>query len=241
MTQDSDCGAGALICIPTYNEAGNIAPITEAVLARAPLAHILIADDNSPDGTGEIADTLSAKDARIHVLHRLVKNGLARAYLASFDWALSRDYRYIFTFDADFSHDPQYIPRFFSVLAQGDADVVVGSRLVPGGGSENWPLHRKVLSRAGNLYSQKVLRVPVRDLTGGFNAFTREALTAILQRELGSAGYSFEIELKYRAVRSGLIVKEEPIIFREREVGKSKMSFSIILEGFRQVLKLKYK
>jgi dolichol-phosphate mannosyltransferase len=239
MARNSAGGQGALICVPTYNEAENIAPLAAAVLVHAPLAHILIADDNSPDGTGEIADRLSAEEARIHVLHRPGKNGLAKAYLASFDWALARDYKYIFEFDADFSHDPVYIPRFYTLLSRGVADVVVGSRQVGEGGTENWPSHRRLISRAGNLYARIVLQVPVRDLTGGFNAYTREALMTILRDGVSSVGYCFQIELKYRAIRNGLVVKEEPIIFRDRVMGKSKMNFSIVLEGLRQVVKLK--
>jgi dolichol-phosphate mannosyltransferase len=239
MSSGNGRGAGALICIPTYNEAENIALITSAVLDQVPGAHILIADDNSPDGTGEIADRLAAGDEPIHVLHRSAKSGLAKAYLASFDWALARDYRYVFEFDADFSHNPIYLPEFIALLSSGVSDVVVGSRQVGNGGSENWPLHRRLLSMVGNHYARTVLGVPVRDLTGGFNGFTREALTMIIPGSILSLGYCFQIELKYKAARNGLAVREKPIIFRDRVLGKSKMNSSIILEGLRQMWRLR--
>ena len=231
-------GAGALICIPTYNERDNLPLIVPAVLASLPDAQVLVIDDNSPDGTGDLADELAAADSRIHVLHRTGKEGLGKAYLAGFAWALERDYEFIFEFDADFSHKPEYLPEFLHLL-QTEADVVVGSRRVPGGGVENWGAFRRFISWGGSVYSRTVLNVPIRDLTGGFNGFRRSALLSIGLDEVSSTGYCFQVELKYRACKADLRVVEAPIVFPDRTRGESKMSGDIFMEAVLQVWKLR--
>jgi dolichol-phosphate mannosyltransferase len=231
-------GDGAVICIPTYNEAENLPLIVPAVLASVPGAHVLVVDDNSPDGTGRLADELAAGDRRVKVLHRPGKQGLGKAYLAAFAWALANGYRYVFEFDADFSHDPQYLPGFVAALADG-ADMVIGSRRVKGGGVENWGVHRRAISWGGSFYSRAVLGVPVRDLTGGFNGFRRETLEGMDLGHVTSTGYCFQIELKYRAVRAGFRIVEAPIVFGDRVRGKSKMSSRIFAEALKQVWRLR--
>jgi dolichol-phosphate mannosyltransferase len=232
-----EIGRGALICVPTYNERENLERIVPAIFERVPAAHLLVIDDGSPDGTGAIADGLAADDARVHVLHRAEKQGLGRAYIAGFTWALERDFRFIVEFDADFSHDPAYLPEMLERLAE--ADVVVGSRRVPGGGVENWGAARRLVSSAGSLYSRAVLGVRVRDLTGGFNGFRREALERLDLGSISASGFAFQIEIKYRAVRAGLQVVEMPIVFRDRAAGRSKMSAGIFAEAMLGVLKLR--
>ncbi len=231
-------GAGAVICIPTFNERENLPLIVPAVLEAVPLAHVLVVDDNSPDGTGALADEMAAADSRIHVMHREGKKGLGKAYLAAFEWALERDYEFIFEFDADFSHKPEYLPTFLALL-DSSADVVVGSRRVRGGGVENWGAARRFISWGGSMYSRVVLQVPVRDLTGGFNGFRRDALQRIGLEQVSSTGYCFQVELKYRACKQGLRVVESPIIFPDRTRGESKMSGDIFLEAVTQVWKLR--
>ena len=231
-------GAGAVICIPTYNELENLPLIVPAVLAAVPEAHVLIVDDNSPDGTGDVADRLAMDDERIHVMHREGKKGLGKAYLAAFEWALAENYDFIFEFDADFSHKPEYLPGFLRLLA-GDAEVVVGSRRIRGGGVENWGVARRFMSWGGSMYARTVLSLPVRDLTGGFNGFRRDALLAIELDQVTSTGYSFQVELKCRACRAGLRVVESPIVFPDRTRGDSKMSGDIFLEAVKQVWKLR--
>jgi dolichol-phosphate mannosyltransferase len=238
MGEPGNRGAGAVICIPTYNELENLPLIVPAVLESVPEAHILVVDDNSPDGTGQVADELAAKDDRIHVLHRKGKEGLGKAYLAAFQWALDKGYEFIFEFDADFSHKPEYIPGFLDRLKK-DADVVVGSRRVSGGGVENWGAARRFISWGGSMYARTVLGVPIRDLTGGFNGFRRSALERIGLGEVSSTGYCFQVELKYRACKRGLRVVETPIVFPDRTRGESKMSSEIFLEAVKQVWKLR--
>ena len=228
----------ALVIIPTYNEVENLEPIVTQVLATDPRLEILVVDDNSPDGTGKLADTLAARDARVHVLHRPGKQGLGRAYLAGFDWALSRHYPFIFEMDADFSHDPKYLPRFLSEMDQG-ADVVLGSRYTPGGGTVNWGMGRQAISKGGSLYARSVLGIGVRDLTGGFKCFRREVLQGLDLSTVKSTGYAFQIELTYRAVRRGFKVREIPIVFEDRRVGKSKMSKKIFLEAVTMVWRIR--
>jgi dolichol-phosphate mannosyltransferase len=228
----------ALVIIPTYNERDNVGPITSAVLAAEPRVDVLIVDDNSPDGTGQVADELAAKEPRIRVLHRQQKQGLGRAYLHAFRWALEHGYQLIIEMDADFSHDPKYLPTLIDT-AQGGADLVLGSRYVSGGGTVNWGLGRKVLSRGGSLYARSVLGVSVRDLTGGFKCFNRRVLEAIDLDAVLSSGYGFQIELTYRALKKGFTVKEIPIVFEDRRVGQSKMSRKIFLEAVSVVWKLK--
>src|SRR5512137_1762469 len=204
-----------------------------AVLASAPSCDVLVVDDNSPDGTGRIADELAAADPRVHVLHRAGKEGLGKAYLAAFAWALARDYGLVLEMDCDFSHDPKYLPGMLA--AAEEADLVLGSRYVPGGGTVNWGAMRKVISRGGSLYARTILGLSVRDLTGGFKCFRREVLEGIDLPSVQCSGYAFQIELTYRAVRRGFRVKEVPIVFVDRRVGQSKMSRRIVLEALGKV------
>jgi dolichol-phosphate mannosyltransferase len=228
----------ALVIIPTYNERDNVAAITAAALAADPRIDVLIADDNSPDGTGKIADELAAKDPRVQVLHRAKKEGLGRAYLHAFAWGLERGYPYLIEMDADFSHDPKYLTPMLNE-AEAGADLVIGSRYVEGGGTVNWGPGRKVISRGGSLYARTILGVKLRDLTAGFVCFRRAVLQAIDLNAVKSSGYAFQIELKYRTLKAGFRVKEIPIIFEDRRVGQSKMSRKIFLEGLTMVWKLK--
>jgi dolichol-phosphate mannosyltransferase len=224
---------GAWLILPTYNEAENIEPLVRAVLphlASAGLEHtILVVDDNSPDGTGAIADRLAEELAEVRVLHRPQKQGLGRAYLAGFGVALAEGADLILEMDSDFSHDPADVPRLLA--ATGAADLVLGSRYVPGGGVEDWGIVRRILSRGGSAYARLLLGVPVRDLTGGFKCFHRRVLETIDLDGVHADGYGFQIELTYRAVQAGFTVAEVPITFRERRVGRSKMTARIALEA----------
>ena len=228
----------ACVVLPTYNERENLPEIVPAILAAAPELDVLVVDDSSPDGTGQLADALSTKDARVQVLHREKKEGLGRAYLAGFDRALSRGYGRILEMDADFSHDPSRLPALLQ--ASKTADVVLGSRYVEGGGTVNWGLGRRVLSRGGSLYARTILGLPVRDLTGGFKCFRREVLEGIDLPSVRSSGYAFQIELTYRSVRRGFSVQEIPITFVDRRVGKSKMSRRIVAEALFMVWKIRF-
>jgi dolichol-phosphate mannosyltransferase len=228
----------AVVCLPTYNERENIGPITEAILGATPEADILVVDDNSPDGTGKAADAIAAKNPRVHVLHRAGKEGLGKAYLAGFRWALDAGYPLVMEMDADFSHDPKYLPAMLELA--GKADLVLGSRNVPGGGTLNWGMGRRVLSRGGSLYARAILGVAIRDLTGGFKCFRREVLEAIDLPTVECSGYAFQIELTYRAIRKGYRVVELPIVFADRRVGQSKMSREIVLEAIRKVWTIRF-
>jgi dolichol-phosphate mannosyltransferase len=228
----------AVICIPTYNERDNLEPIVRAVLAAEPRADILVVDDNSPDGTGHLADELAQKEPRVRVLHREKKEGLGRAYLHAFRWALSQGYALVIEMDADFSHHPKYLPHLID-QALGGADLVLGSRYVEGGGTVNWGVGRKIISRGGSLYARSVLGIGVHDLTGGFKCFNRRVLEAIDLDSVKSSGYGFQIELTYRTLKKGFQVKEVPIVFEDRRVGQSKMSRKIFLEAFTMVWKLR--
>jgi dolichol-phosphate mannosyltransferase len=228
----------ALVCIPTYNERENIGPITEAVLKADPRVDILIVDDNSPDGTGKIADELAAREPRIRVLHREKKEGLGRAYLHAFRTALGMGYQYILEMDADFSHDPRYLPTFLDA-AEAGADLVLGSRYVTGGGTVNWGIGRQVISRGGSLYARSILGVGINDLTGGFKCFNRRVLETLDLDAVQSTGYAFQIELTYRTLKKGFTVREVPIVFEDRRVGHSKMSKKIFLEALTMVWKLR--
>ena len=225
--------ASAWLILPTYNEAQNLEPMVHAVLPQ--LAHtgaaptILVVDDASPDGTGAIADRLAGELDQVRVLHRESKDGLGRAYLAGFQAALDGGADLILQMDCDFSHDPADVPRL--IEAAGAADVVLGSRYVPGGGVENWALRRRIQSRGGCAYARMILRVPVRDLTGGFKCWNRRALEALDFDGVDAHGYGFQIEMTYRAIRAGLSVTEVPIVFRERREGQSKMTAWITLEA----------
>jgi dolichol-phosphate mannosyltransferase len=226
-------GRKALLCLPTYDERENLAPMIEAILAVAPALDVLVIDDNSPDGTGQLADQIATREPRVKVLHRAGKEGLGRAYLAGFAWALARDYGLVLEMDCDFSHDPKYLPGMLAAAAE--ADLVLGSRYVEGGGTVNWGLARKVISRGGSLYARTILGLSVRDLTGGFKCFRREVLEAIDLATVECTGYAFQIELTYRAVRRGFRVRELPITFADRRVGHSKMSRRIVLEAIGKV------
>jgi dolichol-phosphate mannosyltransferase len=224
---------GVWLILPTYNEADNLDALVRAVLSQlvgTGLRHtILVVDDSSPDGTGEIADRLASDLAPVRVLHRARKQGLGRAYLEGFGLALDSGADLVIEMDADFSHDPADVPRL--IAAAGAADLVLGSRYVTGGGVENWGLFRRLLSRGGCAYARLLLGIPVRDLTGGFKCFTRRVLEAIDLAEVHADGYAFQIELTYRAVRAGFRVAEVPILFRERREGASKMSARVTLEA----------
>ena len=231
-------GERALIVVPTYNERDNVRDVVTRFLAEVPAANLLFVDDNSPDGTGAVLDEIATKDTRVHVLHRAGKLGLGTAYLDGFRWGLARGYEYLLEMDADFSHDPRYLPGMLA-LAEDGADVVVGSRYVDGGGTENWGVGRKIISRGGSLYARTILGVKVRDLTAGFICYRRRALETIDLEAVRSNGYSFQIEMKYRALAAGLRVVETPIVFADRRVGQSKMSRAIFVEALLMVWKLR--
>ena len=220
----------ALIVIPTYNERENIEPLLAAVFEQLPDVHVLIVDDASPDGTGDVADHLAAADERVHVIHRAGKQGLGTAYVAGFRYGLARDYVYLIEMDADFSHDPQYLPIMLG-RARAGADLVLGSRYVAGGGTENWGALRKLISRGGSAYARAILGVKVRDLTGGFKCFRRRVLETLDLGAVRSEGYSFQVEMTFRTVKEGFVVEEIPITFVDRRVGQSKMSRAIFLEA----------
>ncbi|MGH2841573.1 MAG: polyprenol monophosphomannose synthase [Solirubrobacteraceae bacterium] len=235
--------ADAWLILPTYDEAENIEPIVHASLAvlgrAAPGAHrILIVDDDSPDGTGEIADRLAARHEAVEVLHRTEREGLGPAYLAGFAYALERGAGFVMEMDSDFSHDPADLSRL--LVAARDADLVLGSRYVRGGGVSDWGRGRRIVSRAGSIYARLVLGLKVRDLTGGFKCFRREVLEAIDLPSVRSRGYAFQVELTHRAVQAGFRVVEVPIIFRDRERGRSKMTWRIASEAALLVPKLRF-
>ncbi|WP_406448271.1 polyprenol monophosphomannose synthase [Streptomyces sp. NBC_00876] len=223
----------ALVIIPTYNEAENIKPIVSRVRAAVPEADILVADDNSPDGTGKIADELAAADDRIHVLHRKGKEGLGAAYLAGFRWGMDHDYGVLVEMDADGSHQPEELPRLLTALK--GADLVLGSRWVPGGRVVNWPKSREMISRGGSTYSRLMLGLRTRDVTGGYRAFRTETLKGIGLDEVASQGYCFQVDLARRAIEAGYHVVEVPITFVDREIGDSKMSRDILVEALWRV------
>ncbi|MET8473717.1 polyprenol monophosphomannose synthase [Streptomyces sp. NPDC006422] len=222
-----------LVIIPTYNEAENIKPVVGRVRESVPAAHVLIADDNSPDGTGKLADELAADDDHVHVLHRTGKEGLGAAYLAGFAWGMEHGYGVLVEMDADGSHQPEELPRLLTALK--GADLVLGSRWVPGGRVVNWPKHRQFISRGGSTYSRLLLDVPIRDVTGGYRAFRRETLEGLGLEEVASQGYCFQVDLARRAVQAGYHVVEVPITFVERERGDSKMSKDIVVEALWRV------
>jgi dolichol-phosphate mannosyltransferase len=230
------------LVVPTYNEAENIERFVRAVLpplASAAGQHsVLIVDDSSPDGTGEIADRLAAELESVEVLHRTEKDGLGRAYAAGFDRALAEGAELVMQMDVDFSHDPKHVPAL--IAAAENADLVLGSRYVPGGGVTDWGLARRLLSRGGSWYARKVLGVPVRDLTGGFKCFRRELLERLSTSGFQTAGFGFQVEVTYRAIRAGARVREVPIRFRDRQVGASKMSSRIVVEALWRVVELRF-
>jgi dolichol-phosphate mannosyltransferase len=226
------------IVLPTFNEADNLEGIVAAVRTALPEARVLVVDDASPDGTGAIADRVAAADPAVHVLHRAAKQGLGRAYVAGFRHALDRGAAFVFEMDADFSHAPSDLPRLLAA-ARGGADLALGSRYVPGGGVENWHPLRRAVSRAGCEYARRVLRVPVRDLTGGFKCFRAGALRAIDYESVRAQGYAFQVELTYRTLLAGLRVTELPIVFHERREGQSKMTWRIAAEAAFMVPRLR--
>lgn len=233
----SDVGASetphALVIIPTYNERDNIDGIIDRVFAAVPSARVLVVDDGSPDGTGKIAEALAGEEGRLAVLHRTEKAGLGAAYIAGFEWGLARGFDVLVEMDADGSHAPEQLPRLLTALDH--ADLVLGSRWVPGGMVLNWPRSRELLSRGGNLYTRLALGIDLRDATGGYRAYRRQVLEAIDYADVASEGYCFQIDLAWRALRAGFRVTEVPITFAERERGESKMSGSIVREALLRV------
>ena len=222
-----------LVVIPTYNEAETLEPVVARLRASVPEADVLVVDDGSPDGTGQIADRLVAADPAVHVLHRTQKAGLGAAYIAGFRWALAEGYDVVVEMDSDGSHAPEELPRLLTALRE--ADLVIGSRWVPGGQIRNWPFYRQVISIGGSTYARLLLRFPVRDSTSGYRAFRRQVLEELKLDEVASQGYCFQIDLAWKTWRSGFRVREVPITFTEREVGRSKMSRAIVIEALWRV------
>ena len=225
-----------VVVIPTYDEKDNVGPMSEAVLAALPDAQLLFVDDNSPDGTGAVIDTLAAKNSRISCLHREKKEGLGRAYVAGFSKALEMGADRVVQMDCDFSHDPGDLPR----LVAEDADLVIGSRYVKGGGTPGWPFKRRLISRAGGIFIRTVTGMPLRDPTGGFKCWKAEALRRIDFETVESAGYSFQLEMNHRTWKSGLVVREIPIVFSERARGYSKITAGIAVESVKIALRLRF-
>ncbi|QXQ15814.1 polyprenol monophosphomannose synthase [Skermania piniformis] len=225
-----------LVIIPTYNEAENLPLIVDRLQQAQPTAHVLVVDDGSPDGTGDIADKLAINDhaGRIHVMHRTQKNGLGAAYIAGFRWGLEQDYQVLVEMDADGSHAPEELHRLLHAV-DGGADLAIGSRYVPGGTTVNWPMSRQLISRVGNLYVRLALGTRIRDLTGGFRAYRREALAALDLDAVESRGYGFQVDLGWRLLRAGRKLVEVPITFTERAIGESKMSTAIVAEAMGKV------
>ncbi|GED97979.1 polyprenol monophosphomannose synthase [Gordonia crocea] len=229
-------GENVLVVIPTYNESENLPIIVDRLLSALAGVHVLVVDDSSPDGTGEIADRLAAEDeaGRIHVLHRTEKDGLGKAYLAGFTWGLAREYAVLVEMDADGSHAPEQLHRLLDAVNAG-ADLAIGSRYVTGGSTVNWPKRREFLSRGANTYARLALGSSIRDITAGFRAYRREVLESFDFAAIDSAGYCFQIDLAWRAVQGGFTVTEVPITFTERAIGESKMDGGVITEAFLQV------
>lgn len=229
--------ARMLVIVPTYNEAENLERLAEEVLCQDPSIELLVVDDNSPDGTGALADRLAESLGRVHVLHRAGKLGLGTAYVAGFRWAIERGYDFVCEMDADFSHDPKVLPVFLKEIA--DADLVIGSRYITGVNVVNWPLSRLLLSYGASLYTRYITGMPVKDPTGGFKCFRRQTLEALDLDRIRSGGYSFQIEVNFKVWRLGLRIREIPIIFVDRAEGRSKMSKAIVREAVWMVWKLK--
>lgn len=225
----------AIIAIPTYNERENIVTLVEQIQSVAPSVDILIIDDNSPDGTGKVADDLAAQNRSVHVMHRPGKMGLGTAYIAGFRYAIEQGYDLVFEMDADFSHNPDYLPRFLELAEH--ADLVIGSRYIEGGGTPNWAPVRKFISGGGNIFARAVLDIPVHDCTGGYRCYRTAALRTLNLNAIRAQGYAFQVEMAYNFWKSGFRIRETPIIFEDRRVGASKMSRKIFIEAFLWVLR----
>jgi dolichol-phosphate mannosyltransferase len=239
MEGDRARGAGTWVVLPTYDEAENVGPMTAAILEALPEARVLVVDDSSPDGTGEIADGLAAADQRIRVRHRAAKQGLGRAYLDGFTIALEGGATSVVQMDADFSHDPAVLPRLIGPVVDGTADLVIGSRYTPGGGVVDWGIGRRLISQGGSLFARIVLGLAAHDLTGGFKAWRSTTLASVPFDGVHAGGYVFQIEMTFRASRLGARVREIPITFRDRRVGQSKMSRRIVVEALVVVVQLR--
>lgn len=227
-----------LIVVPTYNERGNIEQLVADILRTAPQVDLLIIDDNSPDGTGQLADEIHARQPQVSVLHRAGKLGLGTAYIQGFHYAIEHGYDYVFEMDADFSHDPKYIPSFLQAMeGTGAADLVIGSRYIPGGDTPNWSPLRKFISGGGNIFARAVLWIPVHDCTSGFRCYRVSALATLHLEHVHSTGYAFQVEMAYAMWQSGYRIREVPIVFEDRRVGQSKMSRTIFFEAFSWVLR----
>jgi len=227
-----------LIIIPTYNEIGNLRPLLEGIFSNAPETNILIVDDNSPDGTGKLADEISEQNPQVAVMHRSGKLGLGTAYIAGFKYAIDKGYDAAFEMDADFSHDPKYLPDFLKAIEQ--ADLVIGSRYVKGGSTPNWSLLRRIISGGGNIYTRFVLGISVHDCTAGYRCYRREVLENLNLDTVQAQGYAFQVEMVYRVFKRGYRIVETPITFMDRRVGQSKMSGNIFVEGFTSVLRMRF-
>ncbi len=233
MGESGAVGRRVVIVMPTYNERQNLEGMAVRIRESTPDAHLLVVDDNSPDGTGDLADKLAEADSRVHVMHRTEKAGLGRAYVAGFTWALEAGYDLIVEMDADGSHRPEDLQRLLDAVQSADA--VIGSRYVPGGTVVNWPKSREILSRGANVYNRLMLGVRIKDATGGFRVYRAETLRKIDLNSIDSAGYCFQIDMTLRVLQAGLVLTEVPITFVERELGASKMSNAVIAEAFTRV------
>lgn len=228
-----------LIIIPTYNEIENLQSLLTDIFSYAPATHILIVDDNSPDGTGKLADEISAKNPQVFVMHRTGKLGLGTAYIAGFKYAIANGYDAAFEMDADFSHDPKYLPEFLKAIEH--ADLVIGSRYIKGGSTPNWSLLRRFISGGGNIYTRFVLGISVHDCTAGYRCYRREVLESLDLDSIKALGYAFQVEMAYRVFKKGYRIVETPIVFMDRRQGQSKMSGNIFVEGFTSVLRMRFK
>lgn len=223
-----------LTIIPTYNEKDNLPIVVERLRVAVPTCDILVVDDSSPDGTGQLADAMAEKDSQINVLHRTVKDGLGGAYLAGFAWGLEAGYDVLVEMDADCSHQPEQLPLLLQAVEQG-ADLAIGSRYVPGGKTKNWPVHRQILSRGANFYTRMILGTKIKDITAGYRAYQSSALERLNLNGIDSKGYVFQVDLAWRSEQAGLKIVEVPITFVEREIGSSKMDGNIILDSMTKV------
>jgi dolichol-phosphate mannosyltransferase len=239
MTLVETRGHGTWVVLPTYDEADNIRPVSAAILASLPGATLLVVDDGSPDGTGDIADELAAADPRIRVRHRPTKQGLGRAYLDGFAIALDGGASIVVQMDADLSHDPTVLPDLIAPIGDGSTDLVIGSRYAPGGGVVDWGIGRRIISRGGSIFARTVLALGPRDLTGGFKAWRASTLAAVPFEGVHAGGYVFQIEMTFRASRAGARIREVPITFHDRRVGQSKMSRRIVVEALVVVVQLR--